>query len=144
MGNAIFTNVNPAERTATQAQDLQSDAILTGVRFTIQVSLLFQRAQDVAGGTLWNLEFAADLGVAHAFGFLSDRLQHGECPFDRNRRRFVFERHFRRSPPIISANPLPNRYGSKTLGGQQNECMFCLLNNGLDRPSWPSYDPPVL
>src|ERR1700686_4710567 len=39
---------------------------------------------------------------------------------------------------------LPDRYGSKPLGGQQNECMFCLLNNGLDPRPPTSYDPPVL
>jgi hypothetical protein len=38
----------------------------------------------------------------------------------------------------------PNRYGSKTLDGQQNECMFRLLNNRLDPAQPPSYDPPVL
>jgi hypothetical protein len=33
---------------------------------------------------------------------------------------------------------------AKTLGGQQNECMFRILNNDLDEPGAASYDPPVL
>jgi hypothetical protein len=33
---------------------------------------------------------------------------------------------------------------AKTLGVQQNECMFCILNNALDAVPQASYDPPVL
>ncbi len=33
---------------------------------------------------------------------------------------------------------------AKTLGVQQNECMFRILNNRLDAAGAASYDPPVL
>jgi hypothetical protein len=36
-----------------------------------------------------------------------------------------------------------NRYGSKPLPVQENESMFYILNNALDPPWTPTYDPPV-
>src|SRR5437660_5334360 len=38
---------------------------------------------------------------------------------------------------------MPNRYGSKPLVRQQNECMFGILNKALDGLGASPYDPPV-
>ena len=76
-GQRHFAHVNAAERAAAEAQNFQAHAVLSRFRIAVQVALLLQRAQDVAGGTLWNLQLAADFGVGQAFRFLGDGLQHG-------------------------------------------------------------------
>jgi len=92
-GQRNLAHVDAAEGAATQAQNLQSNAVLAAWRLPIQVALGFERAQDVTGGTLWNLKLAADLGIAEAFGFVGNRFQHGKRSLDRNRRRFALGIH---------------------------------------------------
>ena len=93
MGKRNFANVDAAQGSATEAEDLEPHTVLAAALVAVQVTLGFKRPQNVAGGTLWHLQLAADLGVAEAFRLLGYRLQHGQSPFYRNRRRFVIGGH---------------------------------------------------
>ena len=101
IGQRDFTHVNATQSAAAEAQNLQSYAVLPALRIAVHVTLLFERAQDVAGGTLWNFQFAADLGVAQAIRLLGYRFQHGRARVRRLRK----ENRLWESAP--------NRYGSK-------------------------------
>src|SRR5579864_3048672 len=79
-----FANINSTERAAAETEDFQSDAVSAAVLISIQVPLRFERAQNIAGGTLWNLKLAADFGVAKAFRLMCDRFKHGQSALNSN------------------------------------------------------------
>src|SRR5437016_5887128 len=83
-GQRNFAYIDSAERAAAEAQNFQANAIFAVVFIPIQVSLGFQGTQDVAGGTLWNLEFAADFSIVQAFWLMSDGFQHGQSALNCN------------------------------------------------------------
>ena len=80
-------NIQPAQRSAAQAEDLQAHAVLSRLGIASQIALGLERAQDVTGGTLWNVEFAADFGIAQAIGYLGNGFQHGQSAFNGGRGR---------------------------------------------------------
>src|SRR5258708_37417586 len=92
-GQCHFAHVEAAQRAAAQAQNLQSDAIFSRPRVAIQVGLLLKSAENVTGGTLRNLEFTADIGVAKAFRLLGNRLQHSQSSFNSDGWRIGGGRH---------------------------------------------------
>src|ERR1039458_5635068 len=150
-GQRNLAHINPAESAAAEAQDLQSDAVFAAALVSIQVTLGFECAQDVARRTLWNLELAADLGVAQAFWLLGNRFQHGESAFDGNRGRFVFGGH--RQIVMVAKPYMDNKmnvcstYCTMGLTGvsahrtirQYTELLFSILNSQRN-PGTREYD----
>src|SRR5258708_21731215 len=63
-GQSHSAHIQTAQGSPAEAKDLQSHAVLPGLRIPRQIALSLQRAQDVAGRTLWNVQFAADFAVA--------------------------------------------------------------------------------
>ena len=88
-----FADIDSAKGAAAQAQNFQSDAIFSRLFVPVHIILLLERAQNVAGRTLWNLQLAADFRVAHPLRLLRHSLEHAESALDRNRWIFFLVGH---------------------------------------------------
>ncbi len=54
-GQGDPANIPSAERSPAQTEDLQTYAVLSRLGVASQIALSLQGAQDVTGGTLWNV-----------------------------------------------------------------------------------------
>src|SRR5438445_162439 len=53
-----------------ETQNFQPEAVARGFRVTAQIAAALQSAQNVAGGTFWNAEFAADFRIGESVAAL--------------------------------------------------------------------------
>src|SRR6267378_925727 len=71
-------------RVSAEAQDFEAKAVAPRFCFAPQVAASFEGAQNVAGGTFGDGQFAADFGICHAVAALSRSLENIQRALDRH------------------------------------------------------------
>src|SRR5580704_5502551 len=87
-GQGHAPDVASTEGPTAQAQDLETHAIPARLGIPSQITPAFESAQNVAGGTLGNVELATDCRVASTIGVEGNGFQHGQGAFNRYGGRF--------------------------------------------------------
>ena len=65
-----------------ETQNFQPEAVARGFRVTAQIAAALQSAQNVAGGTFWNAEFAADFRIGESVAALRGGFENIQGAFD--------------------------------------------------------------